>query len=94
MIRDRVDLPTDDNIDWHYIVDVVQRSWCEALNLEQLPPDILNNLFDTLSIKVLTSGGLIPVLSEGEWQLAFQDVRQTPWLEGTAKVVVDCATQI
>lgn len=89
-ICDRVDYPLHDSIEWNTLTQEVQRFWCEALHLEQAP-DFTTTFFDNFFIKVLTSGGLTGVSTEGEWQLACQDARQAIWLDGVVKVVVECA---
>ncbi|KAG9816367.1 hypothetical protein KCU94_g15075, partial [Aureobasidium melanogenum] len=53
------------------------------------PPDIAASILEHFTIKVLTSSGLTIVSSEGEWQLAVQDIHQTIWLDNVVKVVAE-----
>lgn len=90
-IRDRVDYPLPDDVSWPILYHELQSFRFDVMQIEHPDPSTDDTFFDHFAVKVLTSGGLAAVSNESEWQLALQDARQTVWLEGVVKVIVDCA---
>ena len=81
LLRDRVDLPPNDSINWDFIVQVAQAQMSSLLDNQSLENT-------ALEYQIMTSRGLTKVSSDDQWQLAVQDVCQTVWLESLVKVVV------
>lgn len=94
LLRDRISFTMESDFDWHLLLETLISNWCGALQIVQPPPDIAASILEQFAIKVLTSSGLTTVSSEGEWQLAIQDIRHTVWLDNVVKIVVDCPLQM
>ncbi|KAL1303924.1 hypothetical protein AAFC00_000377 [Neodothiora populina] len=90
LLRDRVDYALHEHLDWQLLTQEVQNFRNEMAQSED-PSEAVADMSDTYTVKVLTSGGLTTISTEGEWQLACQDVHSTVWLENLIKIVVDCA---
>ncbi|KAI4716475.1 hypothetical protein E4T48_07353 [Aureobasidium sp. EXF-10727] len=89
LVRDRICFTMEEEFSWQWLVDTLVSNWCSALQIVQPPPDIAASILERFTIKVLTSSGLTTVSSEGEWQLAVQDIHHTIWLDNVVKVVAE-----
>lgn len=89
LVRDRISFAMEEEFSWQWLLDTLVSNWCNALQIVHPPPDIAASILERFTIKVLTSSGLTIVSSEGEWQLAVQDIHQTVWLDNVVKVVAE-----
>ncbi|KAG9942962.1 hypothetical protein KCU98_g18665, partial [Aureobasidium melanogenum] len=89
LVRDRISFVMEEEFSWQWLLDTLVSNWCSALQIVHPPPDIAASILEHFTIKVLTSSGLTIVSSEGEWQLAVQDIHQTIWLDNVVKVVAE-----